>query len=153
MPALLHLRVASNRLRRVLDFTPPCNLKSADYSRNRIVAINDLSAHKFLHTLNISRWCPGIKDHTAFRARLTLPCSALPTSQDNRIARITGLQGCPQLTELRLSHNRIKTISGLDNLPLKHLDLVRGGVCWAGRGVQPHCAEPTCSPNTEQQPD
>ncbi|XP_057244687.1 leucine-rich repeat and guanylate kinase domain-containing protein-like, partial [Malurus melanocephalus] len=41
----------------------------------------------------------------------------------NEIEEISGLQNCHRLTHLGLSHNRIRAVAGLENLPIRILDL------------------------------
>lgn len=51
LPHLLELDVSHNHLRQLLDFSPPKNLKAADFSFNQIEEIGDLSEHHYLNKL------------------------------------------------------------------------------------------------------
>lgn len=54
------------------------------------------------------------------------------TNSDNQILEIKGIEGCSSLSELNLSHNKIKEIKGLDNLPIKYLNLASIELCFKG---------------------
>lgn len=51
LPYLLELDASHNQIEKLLDFSPPKNLKFVDLSFNNISEMQDLSAHHFLHTL------------------------------------------------------------------------------------------------------
>ena len=51
MPYLLELDASHNLLTHLLDFAPPKNLKSADFSFNEIEEMGDLSDHHYLTKL------------------------------------------------------------------------------------------------------
>ena len=53
MPYLLELDASHNQIHKLLDFTPPKNLKVVDLSFNQIIAMSDLSAHHYLMKLNL----------------------------------------------------------------------------------------------------
>ncbi|KAL8576945.1 hypothetical protein ACOMHN_024221 [Nucella lapillus] len=98
LPHLLTLDASHNCVSLMLDFTPPLNLKEVDLSYNQLTAMADLSPHHALTKL--------VLDKT-----------------DNTINDICGLENCRRLRHLSLAHNQIKTIEGLNNLPLRYLNL------------------------------
>lgn len=51
MPNLLELDASNNKITKLLDFTPPKNLKCVDLSFNLIEEMADLSAHHYLQKL------------------------------------------------------------------------------------------------------
>ena len=53
MPYLLELDASHNLLGHLLDFAPPKNLKSANFSYNQIEEMGDLSDHHYLTKLVI----------------------------------------------------------------------------------------------------
>nr|XP_034307872.1 leucine-rich repeat and guanylate kinase domain-containing protein-like [Crassostrea gigas] len=93
---MLILDVSHNKLTKLLDFTPPKNLKEANFGYNEIEEMTDLSAYHYLTVLNL--------DH-------------------NKISKITGLEKCTRLQDLSLAHNKVERIHGLENLPLQSLNL------------------------------
>lgn len=52
---MLILDVSHNKLTRLLDFTPPKNLKEANFGYNEIEEMADLSAYHYLTVLNLDR--------------------------------------------------------------------------------------------------
>jgi Leucine-rich repeat (LRR) protein len=55
MPHLLELDASHNKIETLLDFIPPKNLKTADFSYNLITELTDLSAHHCLTSLILDR--------------------------------------------------------------------------------------------------
>ena len=55
LPYLLILDVSHNKVSKLLDFTPPKNLKEVDLSYNEIEEMSDLSAHHYLTKLCLDR--------------------------------------------------------------------------------------------------
>ena len=53
MPYLLELDVSHNKLTKLLDFTPPKNLRKVDVSFNEIEYMGDLSQHECLVSINL----------------------------------------------------------------------------------------------------
>lgn len=52
---MLILDVSHNKLTKLLDFTPPKNLKEANFGYNEIEEMTDLSAYHYLTVLNLDR--------------------------------------------------------------------------------------------------
>lgn len=115
LPYLTELNASGNRLTECLDFGAPAStastplpdgdwsvgsqLRRADLSRNAIVAVRDVSHHRYLETLVLD---------------------------DNAISDVGfGLAGLKHLKTLQLSGNGLKRISGLEGLPLVRLELDR----------------------------
>jgi len=48
---LLELDVSNNKIRKLFDFWPPCNLKEADFSFNLIDEIKNLDSFHYLQKL------------------------------------------------------------------------------------------------------
>jgi len=53
MTALLELDASYNAITKLLDFSPPDCLKIVKMSRNKITEMSDLSAHHYLHHLDL----------------------------------------------------------------------------------------------------
>ncbi|XP_061323949.1 leucine-rich repeat and guanylate kinase domain-containing protein isoform X4 [Pezoporus flaviventris] len=96
MPYLLELNASNNELTTYFGFKPPKNLKVVDFSYNQIPKMENLSAYESLTKLFLDF---------------------------NNIEELQGLGKCHSLTHLSLSHNRLVAISGLENLPIKILNL------------------------------
>ncbi|KAH9274433.1 guanylate kinase [Batrachochytrium salamandrivorans] len=141
MRYLVQLDLSSNQLKDVLSFDPPpYNLQQVDLSRNQIVEIGDLSAHRFLKYLNLDHnciqeiskisncrylrhLCLANNAITSIHQLANLPLQIL----DVRCNRITSLEGIETLTELEQLHlgmNQVSTIANLKNHPsLRLLDI------------------------------
>ena len=111
---LLELDVSNNKIRKLFDFWPPCNLKEADFSFNLIEEIKNLDNFHYLQKI--------ILDSMNIVNLISLIFSLF--FQDNQISKIEGLKNCYRLQHLSLAHNRISQIEELDGLPLKYLNLV-----------------------------
>ncbi|KAM9028844.1 leucine-rich repeat and guanylate kinase domain-containing protein isoform 4-T4 [Ara ararauna] len=96
MPYLLELNASNNELTTYFGFKPPKNLKVFDFSYNQIPKMKNLSAYQSLTKLSLDF---------------------------NNIEEIQGLGKCHSLTHLSLSHNRLVAVGGLENLPIKILNL------------------------------
>ncbi|KAM9028842.1 leucine-rich repeat and guanylate kinase domain-containing protein isoform 2-T2 [Ara ararauna] len=96
MPYLLELNASNNELTTYFGFKPPKNLKEVDFSYNQIPKMKNLSAYQSLTKLSLDF---------------------------NNIEEIQGLGKCHSLTHLSLSHNRLVAVGGLENLPIKILNL------------------------------
>ncbi len=114
---LLELDVSNNKLRKLFDFWPPCNLKEADFSFNLIDEIKNLDNFHYLQKLILDSMCVFLrKQKPMFFFFIDF--------LDNQISKIEGLKNCYRLQHLSLAHNRISQIEELDGLPLKYLNLV-----------------------------
>jgi Leucine-rich repeat (LRR) protein len=112
---LLELDVSNNKIRKLFDFWPPCNLKEADFSFNLIEEIRNLDNYHYLQKLILdSMFLLERKKNNDFHFYFP----------DNQITKIEGLKNCYRLQHLSLAHNRISQIEELDGLPLKYLNLV-----------------------------
>lgn len=52
---MLILDVSHNKLTKLLDFTPPKNLREANFGYNEIEEMTDLSAYHYISSLNLDR--------------------------------------------------------------------------------------------------
>ena len=112
---LLELDVSNNKIRKLFDFWPPCNLKEADFSFNLIEEIRNLDNFHYLQKLILdSMYILFFKNNK----------KKIINFLDNQISKIEGLKNCYRLQRLSLAHNRISQIEELDGLPLKYLNLV-----------------------------
>ncbi|KAI9091547.1 hypothetical protein DFS34DRAFT_323839 [Phlyctochytrium arcticum] len=93
---LTHLDLSNNKLTRALECDPPYNLQYVDLSKNLITDMEGLERHRFLTYLCLDR---------------------------NLIRNMTSLTACKHLTHLSIRSNNLLGIYGLDDLPLKVLDL------------------------------
>lgn len=113
MPYLVKLNLAGNKLTDVLGFSPvPANLQKLDLSKNQISSIAELSPLKYLRELSLSRNLISAIPKSAFQTNKFLTYLDLSY---NAIAVINGLEGLP-LKTLDMTHNRLTTISGIDQL-------------------------------------
>ncbi len=107
---LTTLIASNNRISEIFDFHPPQNLEYADYSFNEIKSIENVSKNKYLKVL--------ILHHNQIDKIQNLNQNPYLENLDlsfNNIPIIEDLDGLP-LQKLNLMNNRIKSISGLDNL-------------------------------------
>ena len=109
---LTELNASHNKIEEIMDFDPPQNLEKVDYSFNLVQNIQNVEKNPFLKTLilsnnNISK-IDGLSS-CEFLEELDL--------SNNHIETIENLDALgPCLTKLNLSSNKIKNLSGLDNL-------------------------------------
>ena len=129
---LTYLDVSFNKLTTILDTINSSNLiviskyfvlhvimvcqQEANYSHNEIEVLGNFSHHKSLTTLKVACILKPL-DVSACSIDLTL-------FKANQITEISGLKNLIHLTHLDLSNNRIESITNLDCLPLKQLNLV-----------------------------
>ncbi|KAL2916048.1 hypothetical protein HK105_204472 [Polyrhizophydium stewartii] len=138
MRYLVQIDLSNNRLTDVLNFEPPpFNLQQVDLSRNQISAIRDLSVHRFLSHLSLERNL--IREITGLSNCRSLTHLYLANNgiaridgirglrlrvldlRGNRITSIEGVETLRELCELRLSRNRLASVSELDGHPLLRL--------------------------------
>ncbi|KPP78666.1 leucine-rich repeat and guanylate kinase domain-containing protein-like, partial [Scleropages formosus] len=134
MPYLITLDASHNEITDFFGFEPPKNLKEVNFSHNRMSAMKDLSAYPSLRRLHL--------DHNDFHEIRGLEnCVSLTylSLAHNRISSIEGLGDVPlkeislrgnqiqrienvrQLRTLQsfdLAFNKIRSLSGLENLDL-----------------------------------
>ncbi|XP_077357372.1 leucine-rich repeat and guanylate kinase domain-containing protein isoform X2 [Festucalex cinctus] len=108
MPFLVILDVSHNEISDFFGFAPPKNLKEVNFSHNVLTQMKDMSGYEALVKLDL--------DH-------------------NRLKQIHGLEKCCNLTHLSVAHNSVVGISGLDNVPLKDLNL-RGNQLKSAEGLE-----------------
>lgn len=129
---ILTLNAAHNCLLKMLDFDPPSNIVYCDYSYNKICGLPDLSKHIYLQRINVDynridelgplKKLPNLKrfsaNHNKMVRILELPKSLEYLSlSENKLSHLrTGFQGLQLLRVLDLSHNRIKSLRGLEDL-------------------------------------
>lgn len=98
---LTKLIASNNKLIDIFDFDPPQNLEYADYSCNNIKFIENINKNKFLKVL--------ILNH-------------------NKISKIENLSDNCYLENLDLSYNEIEIIENLDNLRIQRLNLMNNRI-------------------------
>uniref|UniRef100_T1IT39 Dynein axonemal assembly factor 1 homolog n=1 Tax=Strigamia maritima TaxID=126957 RepID=T1IT39_STRMM len=99
---LIYLDVPHNRNHKLFDFSPPNNLREANYNHNVLAAIPVLTSYFTLTKLQL---------------------------EYNNIRKISyGLLYCKQLTYLSLTGNNIRIIDNLQNLPLRVLLLAANDI-------------------------
>ena len=86
---LTELNASHNKIEEIMDFDPPQNLEKVNYSFNLIQVIQNIEKNPFLKVLILS---------------------------NNNISKIDGLSTCEFLEELDLSNNHIENIENLDPL-------------------------------------
>ena len=86
---LTELNASHNKIEEIMDFDPPQNLEKVDYSYNIVTTIQNIEKNPFLKILLLS---------------------------NNNISKIDGLSTCEFLEELDLSNNHIENIENLDPL-------------------------------------
>ena len=86
---LTELNASHNKIEEIMDFDPPQNLEKVDYSYNIVTTIQNVEKNPFLKVLLLS---------------------------NNNISKIDGLSTCEFLEELDLSYNHIENIENLDSL-------------------------------------
>ena len=86
---LTELNASHNKIEEIMDFDPPQNLEKVDYSYNIVTTIQNVEKNPFLKILLLS---------------------------NNNISKIDGLSTCEFLEELDLSNNHIENIENLDPL-------------------------------------
>ncbi|KAG2447532.1 hypothetical protein HYH02_007456 [Chlamydomonas schloesseri] len=116
---LTSVDVSGNKLTQVLDLrlpsdgaSGPTNLRAADFSRNQLDMLRDLSPFSRLTALSaahnrLERVGEGLN-------RLTL-LKVLDLSH-NRLVSVRGLERCANLRELRLAHNALRSLEPLAGL-------------------------------------
>ncbi|KAG2425801.1 hypothetical protein HXX76_013426 [Chlamydomonas incerta] len=122
LAALRHLTavdVSGNKLTQVLDLrlppdgsSGPTNLRSADFSRNALDMLRDLSPFSRLTALaaahnRLERVGEGLTSLTLLKV--------LDLSH-NRLVSVRGLERCANLRELRLGHNSLRSLEPLAGL-------------------------------------
>eukprot|EP00198_Chlamydomonas_reinhardtii_P000504 XP_001689839.1 flagellar associated protein [Chlamydomonas reinhardtii] len=122
LAALRHLTavdVSGNKLTQVLDLrlpadgaSGPTNLRSADFSRNALDMLRDLSPFSRLTSLSaahnrLERVGEGLTSLTLLKV--------LDLSH-NRLVSVRGLERCANLRELRLGHNALQSLEPLAGL-------------------------------------
>ncbi|KAM9771613.1 leucine-rich repeat and guanylate kinase domain-containing protein isoform 3-T3 [Syngnathus typhle] len=108
MPFLVILDVSHNEISDFFGFKPPKNLKEVNYSYNNLTEMKDMSDYEALVKLDL--------DH-------------------NRLKQIHGLEKCRKLSYLSAAHNIIASVCGLDDVPLKDLNL-RGNQLQSTEGLE-----------------
>lgn len=117
LPFLTILDASGNKLKSCLQYFPPqCTsenrwnsgdmaigslLREADLSANDITKMDDIQHHTYLRSLNLN---------------------------DNKISKISGVVGLKCLSTLCISNNKLEAIVGLDDLPLRVLDLSENAI-------------------------
>ncbi|XP_076630008.1 uncharacterized protein LOC143346118 [Colletes latitarsis] len=96
VPYLMHLNLAHNRIKTILNFTPPWYLTYVNLSYNYISEMRDISNFWSIVHLDLSH---------------------------NAIEVISGLQNLKYLKYLNLSYNLIECIENLDKLNIQELNL------------------------------
>lgn len=116
---LTHVDASGNKLTQVLDLRPApaggaCagNLRSADFSRNAVEMVRDLSPYSRLTDLRldynrVERIGSGLA-----KLRLLKTLSL----EHNKLVSLQGLEGLANLKELRISHNCLSSLEPLSGL-------------------------------------
>uniref|UniRef100_T1J4E0 Guanylate kinase-like domain-containing protein n=1 Tax=Strigamia maritima TaxID=126957 RepID=T1J4E0_STRMM len=109
---LIYLDVPHNRNHKLFDFSPPNNLREANYNHNVLAAIPVLTSYFTL-------------------TKLQLECAYFHSIQNTQqlcTRTFYGLLYCKQLTYLSLTGNNIRIIDNLQNLPLRVLLLAANDI-------------------------
>jgi len=120
---LVRLDASENQITNMLDFEPPACLDWVDYSHNQISKIENVHLNPYLKELyfddNQIEVIEGLKENPNLRVL---------SMNSNRIKVIQNLEGM-YLSKLYLRQNHLKSITGLDNLPvLSTLDLSKNQI-------------------------
>ena len=109
---LTELNASHNKIEEIMDFDPPQNLEKVNYSFNLIQVIQNIEKNPFLKILILSN--NNISKIDGLSTCEFLEELDLSNNHIENIENLEPLSSC--LTKLNLSSNRIKKITGLDNL-------------------------------------
>ena len=107
---LVKLNASYNKITDLFDFDAPQNLEYADYSHNNVKFIENIRDNKFLKTLILNN--NQISKIENLAENYYLESLDLSFNQIELIENLDGLR----LQKFNLMNNKIRSISGLDNL-------------------------------------